>query len=90
METSTVSVFEALMKENAPYRGELAEFLRLGLRQFKMVGGRVGIIGVARTIDLLSVGEAEVQAILTQHPIVSACSGLTISFPCRIIVLYVV
>ena len=36
METLTVSVSEALMKEIAPYRGELAELLRLGLRQVKM------------------------------------------------------
>lgn len=36
METLTVSVREALMKEIAPYRGELAELLRLGLRQVKM------------------------------------------------------
>ena len=36
METLTVSVPEALMAEIAPYRGELAELLRLGLRQVKM------------------------------------------------------
>ena len=36
LETLTVSVPEALMKEIAPDRGELAELLRLGLRQVKM------------------------------------------------------
>ena len=36
MVTLTVSVSEALMREIAPYRGELAELLRLGLRQVKM------------------------------------------------------
>ncbi len=36
METLTVSVSEALMREIAPYRGELAELLWLGLRQVKM------------------------------------------------------
>ncbi len=36
METLTVSLPEALMREIEPYRGEVAELLRLGLRQVKM------------------------------------------------------
>lgn len=36
METLTVSVSEAFLREIGPYRSELAELLRLGLRQVKM------------------------------------------------------
>lgn len=36
METLTITVSEALLKEVSPYQADLGELLRLGLRQVKM------------------------------------------------------
>ncbi len=73
METLTVSVPEALMREIEPYRGELAELLRLGLRQVKMEQAlglyRQGGISIWRAARLAGVSLRE----MTQY---AAAQGL--------------
>ncbi len=73
METLTVSVPETLMREIEPYRGELAELLRLGLRQVKMEEGlalyRQGGISIWRAARLAGVTLRE----MTQY---AAAQGL--------------